>query len=312
MANCWFCYKDAGDKQYHTKCCEVFFGKKEVPELIFNKHLLNQLAEQTINQRIAVTGVQPKLSVAFEKTNRGSHQDARLTIVGLWGDYILKPQHDGYHMMPENEDLTMHLASLFDIEVCQHTLLKATDGSMVYLARRLDRKDGKKIHMEDFCQLSEFLTENKYKGSYEKIGKLITRFCTQKGLDLLNYFELVLFSYLTGNNDMHLKNFSVLHLENEILLCPAYDLLNVNLVNPLDEEELALTLNAKKKRFKLSDFIAFADSLSIPVKVRENVFLKFMSNNDKVESLIDASFLDEDSKNKYKLIWHQKQGIFDR
>jgi len=311
MANCWFCYKDAGDRQYHTRCCEIFFGKKEVPELIFNRHLLNQLAEQTINQRIAVTGVQPKLSVAFEKANRGS-QDARLTIVGLWGEYILKPQHEGYHMMPENEDLTMHLASLFNIEVCQHTLLKATDGSMVYLARRLDRKEGKKIHMEDFCQLSEFLTENKYKGSYEKIGKLITKFCTQKGLDLLNYFELVLFSYLTGNNDMHLKNFSVLHLENEVLLCPAYDLLNVNLVNPLDEEDLALTLNAKKKKLKLSDFIAFADSLNIPGKVRDNVFLKFMSGNDKVESLIDASFLDEDSKNKYKSIWHQKQRIFDR
>ncbi|WP_260607400.1 HipA domain-containing protein [Chitinophaga polysaccharea] len=294
--------------QYHTRCCENFFGKRKVPELVFSKQLLNQLAEQTINQRIAVTGVQPKLSVAFEKTNEGSPD----TKVGLWGDYILKPQHDGYHMMPENEDLTMHLASLFNIQVCQHTLLRATDGSMVYLARRLDRKDGRKIHMEDFCQLSEFLTENKYKGSYEKIGKLIMKFCTNKGLDLLNYFELVLFSYLTGNNDMHLKNFSVLHLEDGISLCPPYDLLNVNLVNPLDEEDLALTLNAKKKRLKLSDFIAFADSLSIPAKVRENVFLKFKSNNDKVESLIDASFLDEDSKNKYKSIWYQKQRIFDR
>ncbi|RBL89090.1 toxin HipA [Chitinophaga flava] len=311
MANCWFCYKDAGSNQYHTRCCENFFGEKKMPELILDKQLLKQLAEKTINKRIAVTGVQPKLSVTLEHIN-GSNQDSRLTIVGLWGDYILKPQHPGYHMMPENEDLTMHLATLFKIQVCQHTLLKASDGSMVYLAKRLDRENGKKIHMEDFCQLSEFLTENKYKGSYEKIGKLITKYCTNKGLDLLNYFELVLFSYLTGNNDMHLKNFSVLHRGKEVLLSPAYDLLNVNLVNPADDEDLALTLNAKKKRLKLSDIIAFADSLNIPEKVRQNTFVKFMSINDKVESLIDASFLDEDSKNSYKLMWHQKQRIFDK
>ncbi|WP_212002456.1 HipA domain-containing protein [Chitinophaga sp. HK235] len=310
MANCWFCYKDAGDKQYHNRCCVNFFGKQKVPELILDKQLLQQLAEKTINQRIAITGVQPKLSVTLENID-GNNQDSRLTIVGLWGDYILKPQHHGYHMMPENEDLTMHLASLFKIQVCQHTLIKATDGSMVYLAKRLDRENGRKIHMEDFCQLSEFLTENKYKGSYEKIGKLITKYCTNTGLDLLNYFELVIFSYLTGNNDMHLKNFSLLHREKEILLSPAYDLLNVNLVNPADDEDLALTLNAKKKRLKLSDIIAFANSLNIPEKVRQHTFKKFMSINDKVESLIDASFLDENSKNRYKLIWNQKQRIFE-
>jgi serine/threonine-protein kinase HipA len=308
MATCWFCYKDAGEKQYHTRCCEYFFGMKEAPELLLDNELLQQLAEKTVNQRIAVTGVQPKLSVALESVN-GS-KASRLTIVGLWGNYILKPQHQLYPMMPENEDLTMHLASLFKIRVCEHTLLKATDGSMVYLAKRLDRSDGRKIHMEDFCQLSEFLTENKYKGSYERIGKLITKYCGNKGLDLLNYFELVLFSYLTGNNDMHLKNFSVLHQNAEIVLCPAYDLLNVNLVNPADDEDLALTLNAKKKKIKLADFITLADSLNISEKVRELTFRKFMSLNDSVESLIDASFLNPESKDKYKLIWHRKQKIF--
>ncbi|MGO4289831.1 HipA domain-containing protein [Chitinophaga sp. RAB17] len=309
MANCWFCYKDAGEKQYHTKCCETFFDKKKAPELLLDKQLLEELAEKTINQRIALTGVQPKLSVALEGVD-GNTQDARLAIVGFWGEYILKPQHQSYHLMPENEDLTMHLASLFKIKVCEHALLKATDGSMVYIAKRLDRKNGQKIHMEDFCQLSEFLTENKYKGSYEKIGKMITKYCTNKGLDLLNYFEVVLFSYLTGNNDMHLKNFSVLHLDSEIVLCPAYDLLNVNMVNPADDEDLALTLNAKKRKIKLTDFIALADSLNIPWKVRDNTFSKFASMNDRVEALITASFLDDVSKEKYKQIWLQKQKIF--
>lgn len=277
---------------------------------MLDKQLLKELAEKTINQRIAVTGVQPKLSVALERIK--DTQDTRLTIVGLWGEYILKPQHQSYHQMPENEDLTMHLASLFKIQVCEHALLKATDGSMVYIAKRLDRKKGQKIHMEDFCQLSEFLTENKYKGSYEKIGKLITKHCTNRGLDLLNYFEVVLFSYLTGNNDMHLKNFSVLHLNSEIALCPAYDLLNVNMINSTDDEDLALTLNAKKKKIRLTDFITFADSLNIPEKVRDNTFKKFTSMNDKVEALITASFLDEESKEKYKQIWLKKQKIFNQ
>ncbi|NSL89808.1 HipA domain-containing protein [Chitinophaga sp. Mgbs1] len=309
MANCWFCYKDAGEEQYHTKCCENFFGKKKAPELLLDQQLLKELAEKTINQRIAVTGVQPKLSVALEGIG-GNTQDTRLTIVGLWGEYILKPQHQSYYKMPENEDLTMHLATLFKIRVCEHALLKSSDGSMVYIAKRLDRNNGRKIHMEDFCQLSEFLTENKYKGSYEKIGKLIIRYCTNKGLDLLNYFEVLLFSYLTGNNDMHLKNFSVIHLEEGVVLCPAYDLLNVNLVNPADDEELALTLNAKKKKIRLADFITLADNLNIPAKVRDNVFRKFSSRNEEVNALIDASFLDEASKVMYKQIWLQKQKIF--
>jgi serine/threonine-protein kinase HipA len=301
MAICFFCYKDAGNQQYHTHCCKNFFDTSNVPEVLLDQQLLQQLGEKTVHQRIAVTGVQPKLSVALQ---HGSPS------VGLWGDYILKPQHRLYHLMPENEDLTMHIAALFNIPVCKHTLLKTTDGSMVYLTKRQDRNNGRKIHMEDCCQLSDFLTENKYKGSYEKIGKLFAKYCTNREQDLLNYFELVLFAYLTGNNDMHLKNFSLLHSDEGISLCPAYDLVNVNLVNPADKEDLALTLNAKKKKLKLTDFITLADSLNIPGEIREASFRKFMSMNDKVKSMIDASFLDQASKEKYKLIWQQKQRIF--
>ena len=130
--------------------------------------------------------------------------------------------------------------------------------------------------MEDLCQISEFLTENKYKGSYEKAGKLVARYCN-KGIDTLNYFELVLFSYLSGNNDMHLKNFSVLHRENDVVLSPAYDLVNVNLVNPRDDEELGLTLNGKKRKLKLNDFIVLANALAIPVKAYQNSFKHFAS-----------------------------------
>ena len=267
---------------------------------------LKDLADQTINKRIAITGVQPKLSVTLEKTGENN----RLTIVGLWGEYILKPQHERFPMMPETEDLTMHLASLFRIQVCEHTLLRASDGNLVYLAKRFDRMKGKKVHMEDFCQLSEFLTESKYKGSYEKIGKLILKYCTNTGLDALNYFELVLFSYLTGNNDMHLKNFAVLYQDSGINFSPAFDLLNVNLINPADDEELALTLNGKKKRLKLKDFTILGHSLQIPERAIENSFKKFASGNQEVNLFISSSFLSQELKELYKKIWMEKQVIF--
>jgi serine/threonine-protein kinase HipA len=298
MPNCWFCYKDAGEAQYHPACSRKFFGTAEIPMLQLNDALIESLAKQTVNQRIAVTGVQPKLSLTLQK-GKGIN---RLTIDGLLGEFILKPQHQRYPMMPETEDLTMHLAGLFKIPVCAHALLHASDGNLVYLAKRFDRKDGKKIHVEDLCQVSEFLTENKYKSSYEKIGKIIAQYCF-RGLDLLSYFELVLFSYLCGNNDMHLKNFSLMHQPEGIVLCPAYDLLNVNLLNPKDEEDLALTLNGKKKRIKLRD-------LQLNEKAYNNSFKLFSSKNAEVIDLIDRSFLSGKMKKEYKQIWMKKQELF--
>jgi serine/threonine-protein kinase HipA len=306
MATCWFCYQASGDREYHEKCSKKFFGISVPPELELNDKLLKDLADKTINERISITGVQPKLSVTLKKEAGNS----RLTIVGLWGEYILKPQHQHFAMMPQTEDLTMHLASLFKIPICEHALIRATDGSLAYLAKRFDRVKGKKVHMEDFCQLSEFLTESKYKSSYERIGKLILKYCTNTGLDALHYFELVLFSYLTGNNDMHLKNFAVLHQDEGIHLSPAFDLLNVNLVNPADDEELALTLNGKKKKLNLTDFEILGKSLQIPQKAVGNIFKKFASKNTQVELLIDASFLDKEKKELFLKIWMEKQKVF--
>jgi serine/threonine-protein kinase HipA len=305
MKNCWFCYKDTGGSNYHAGCAKKFFDTTEVPLLELDKAIIESLAKQTVNRRIAVTGVQPKLSLTLEK-QKGKN---RLTIVGLWGEYILKPQHEQYPLMPETEDLTMHLAQLFKIPVCEHALIQASDGNLVYIAKRFDRKNGKKIHVEDLCQLSQFLTENKYKSSYEKAGKLVETYC-HKGLDMLHYFELVLFSYLSGNNDMHLKNFSVMHQPEGAMLSPAYDLLNVNLINPKDKEELGLTLNGKKNKIRLADFKLLAESLHINEKVYMNIFKRFNNKNEEVMDLIDRSFLDTKMKRAYKDIWMRKQNIF--
>lgn len=302
MNKCPFCYQDTTEA-YHQSCCKKMFGTAELPTLTLNKDLLDELVKNTVNQRIAITGVQPKLSVQIENV-KGTGR--RLTIVGLWGNYILKPQHNHFLQMPEVEDLTMHLASIFKLDTCRHCILKASDGNYVYLAKRFDRESGKKIHMEDFCQLGEFQTEQKYNSSYERCGKLITKYCTNAGLDLVNYFELLVFCFLTGNNDMHMKNFSVLHLKDEIRLAPAYDLINANLVNKKDKEDSAMTFNGKKKKLARKDFEIVAKTLKIPFITVERILAKYTKKTEKVFKMIDQSYLSDDFKQDYKAIWKEK------
>jgi serine/threonine-protein kinase HipA len=271
--------------------------------LTLDNELINELARTTVNQRIALTGVQPKLSVKLESNRKNGK---RLTIVGLWGNYILKPQNLDYEQMPEVEDLTMHLANLFQIKTCQHCLLQASDGQLVYLAKRFDRDNEKKIHVEDFCQLGEFQTEQKYDSSYERCGKLIKKYCTNSGLDMVNYFELLVFSFLAGNNDMHMKNFSVVHQQNAVLLSPAYDLINGSLINPKDKEDVALKFNGKKKNLKRRDFEILASVLKIPETTVKRILERYVKDTDKVFDLIDQSFMSDDYKTGYKNIWTER------
>lgn len=303
MSNCLFCYKPVeGEFAYHTACCKKFFGTEILPELKLDSKLLDNLAEEMVNKRIAVTGVQPKLSLDLENMNRGK----RLTIVGLWGRFILKPQNTEIAAMPETEDLTMHLAELFRIKTCEHCLIRISDGSLAYLAKRFDRKGKTKIHMEDFCQLGGFQTEQKYDSSYERCGKLISRYCTNKGLDLLNYFELLVFSFLSGNSDMHMKNFAILYSGEEIILSPAYDLINSALVFPKDKDDTAMLLSGKKKNLKLKDFENLAGALGLGMKVFTRIIKKFSSNRENVFDLIDRSFLSEEYKEQYKKMWLER------
>lgn len=295
MANCLFCYMPVDQGEYHPSCSKRFFGTETVPTLELNKEKLIKLGQITVNKRLALTGVQPKLSLSLE----GKQGEKRLTLVGLWGDYILKPPSPVYAMMPEVEDLTMHLAKLFKIETAKHTLLRTTTGELTYITKRFDRHKGKKIHVEDLCQLSQLLTEQKYKSSYERVGKVIMQYATNSGLDMINYFRLVLFSFLTGNNDMHLKNFSLMHTERGILFSPAYDLLNVNLIHPQDKEDLALTLGGRKRKIKRADFAQFAMALGISEQVQHNIFKDFENKKDWMEDLIGRSFLDADYKKRY-------------
>ena len=308
MARCLYCYKELGkdEKDFHKACSRKMFGTKEVPELPYTRNDLNDLARQVIRSQTTLTGVQPKLSLDINKGTAGVTD--RFTIVGLWGRYILKPQTDRFASLPEVEDLTMHLAELAKIRVVPHSLIRFADGELCYITRRIDRTEkGEKLPMEDMCQLTERLTEHKYKGSYEQIAKAIQRFSSVPKLDLVNYWEQVVFSWITGNADMHLKNFSLYSaVKGNYTLTPAYDMLSTALVMPEDTEELALTLNGKKRKLKKSDFITAMQASGLEEKVIENIFRKFLKVKDKWFAFIELSFLPDDMKERYKGIIDEK------
>lgn len=311
MAKCLYCYKELGkdEKDFHKACSRKMFGTKDVPELPYTRKDLNDLARQVIRSQTTLTGVQAKLSLDINKGTAGTTD--RFTIVGLWGRYILKPQTDRFASLPEVEDLTMHLAELAKIRVVPHSLIRFADGELCYITRRIDRTEkGEKLPMEDMCQLTERLTEHKYKGSYEQIAKAIQRFSSVPKLDLVNYWEQVVFSWITGNADMHLKNFSLYStVKGNYTLTPAYDMLSTALVMPEDTEELALALNGKKRKLKKPDFITAMQASGLEEKVIENIFRKFLKVKDKWFAFIELSFLSDDMKERYKGIIDEKLKI---
>ena len=268
-----------------------------MPTLEYRHEDLDELAEQVIRAQTALTGVQPKLSLNLDK-----HEDSnRLTIVGLWGDYIFKPQTDDYLQLPENEDLTMHLAEVAKINVVPHSLIRLADGRLGYITKRIDRTtDGQKIDMEDMCQLTLHPTEYKYRSSYEKIAKAIVQHCDTPKLALVNYMQLLLFCFVTGNNDMHLKNFSLYRPADSYQLAPAYDLVNVSIANPNDKEELALTLSGRKNKLQLDHFLQAAATMGVEEKVVLRLIASMNKALPKWKSLIHSSFLSEDMKKAYE------------
>ncbi|MFI3322571.1 MAG: HipA domain-containing protein [Rikenellaceae bacterium] len=301
MERCLYCYKELleGEKDFHPRCAKKIFGLTTAPLLDYSKDKITELAEQIIRSQSAVTGVQAKLSLDIGKSEDSEGQ--RLTIVGLWGGYILKPQANEFRSLPELEDLTMHLATEAKIATVPHSLIRFTDGRLAYITKRIDRDaKGKKYAMEDMCQLSERLTEYKYKGSYEQIAKIIDKHSTTQLLDKINFWEQVIFSWITGNADMHLKNFSLYSKKKGVYnLTPAYDMLSTVLIMPEDTEELALTLNGKKRKIKVTDFKISMINSGLDPKAIDNIFAKFIKTLPKWKKIIEISFLPDDMKMQY-------------
>lgn len=306
---CLYCYDKLENGLYHQKCSLKFFGEKNPPVMPFSGDDMVKLAENIVKSHTTVTGVQPKLSLGFRSLDES--QVKKFTITGVMGDYILKPQSETYPSLPELESLTMHLAEISKIKTVPHSLIPLKSGELAYITKRLDRIGGQKVHMEDMCQLTERLTEDKYKGSYEQIGKKILEYSIKTGLDIINFYEVVLFSYLTGNSDMHLKNFSLVHGNGGYTLSPAYDLLSTKLVIPEDDEELALNLNGRKKKLKKRDFSAAMETSGIKINVINNMFKRFKKDIEKWLKFIEISFISTEIKDNYKELIIKRSAILN-
>lgn len=309
---CLYCYAPLGNEtgEFHAGCSEKIFGTPTPPALEYSSDEMLELAQSIIKSQTTVTGVQPKLSLGLTETS-GPHEHKKLTIPGVMGNYILKPPTQHYPHLPELEDLTMHLAALSGIRTVPHTLIRLRSGELAYLTRRIDRDERGKIHMEDFCQLLEKQTEAKYRGSYEQVGKAIFKYSSNPGLDIVNLFEVIVFGFLTGNNDMHLKNFSMIDDPDlGYILCPSYDLLASELVVEGDDDELALTLNGKRRKLKKQDFEEAFSKFRMGPKPLDNIFIKMKESFPVWKEVTRQSFLPDHLKTAYlEMVQHKASQI---
>ncbi len=282
-----------------------FFGTPTPPEIEYSLDQMVELAKNVVERSVAVPGVQPKLSMSLVKENK-EKSDTRLTVVGaLGGYYIFKPPSDKFPEMPENEHVTMRMAESFGIRVVPSSLIRLLSGELSYITKRVDRKEtGAKIHMIDMFQITEAF--DKYKSSMEKVGKALGNYSSNTLLDLTFYFDLAVFCFLTGNNDMHLKNFSMIENPSGWVLSPAYDLLNVAMVLPEDSEELALTLVGKKKKLKREHFEQLGEELGLSPKQVNGSFNRMIKNKSRAFDWIDRSFLSKDMKTSYRLVLEER------
>ena len=304
MRRCLCCYQPLNEVEhdYHARCAKRFFGQAQAPMLPYTRKDINKLAQVVVESRTTVTGVQAKLSMDLEHDAQGHVQ--RLTIVGVMGRYILKPQTEQFERLPEMEDLTMHLAEIARIPTVPHALIRFEDGELNYITRRIDRTDdGCKLPMEDMCQLADRLTEQKYQGSYEMIAKLIERYSSAAKLDVVNFWEQVLFSWIVGNADMHLKNFSLISDKpGKYVLTPTYDQVSTAIVMPEDTEELALPLNGFMKKLMAMDFVQAMEATGLTEQIAHRMMNRFTTLQDKWFTCIDESFISEQQKIQFKAL----------
>lgn len=305
--NCLCCGKPLKiDNEYgwHKSCIKHFFGTETLPEIEFDNDTLNLLASETTNQGFTVPGVQKKLSLHLMSDGK----KPRLTLVNFPTGYILKPQVEEFKALPESEQLIMSMADKVGISTVPHALIKNKTG-LAYITKRIDRiilKDNVSLlAMEDFCQLDLRLTEDKYRGSYERCAKIIEKYSSRTGIDITEFYLRIVFCFMVGNSDMHLKNFSLIETDEgsgEYILSPAYDLLPVNANIPSDKEELALTMNGKKTNIRKNDFLKFADACNISRVTAKKLIQNIVKFTPELLKMCDESLLPIDLKERLKNI----------
>lgn len=276
---------------WHLGCIKKFFNTNKMPNLDLTD--FESAMKAYISENKGVTGVQEKISLHLNV-----EKDSRLTFNNYPSGFIFKPDSIEYKHISIYEHVTMLMADTLRIKTVPHALIKYND-SYAYITKRIDRDGHKRVHMEDFCQLSNKPTEYKYKGSYERCLKLIDSFSSNKEIDRINFFEILIFSYITLNSDMHLKNFSFIEKKNEVYLAPFYDLLPAKLLLPSDLDDLALTINGKNRNLRKSDFIQFAINSSLNIKSCEKIISNIINKENDLIEVISSSLLDEKEKEKY-------------
>ena len=307
MIRCLCCNKEIvnpteyeSQTRWHERCIKSFFGTKQLPELICSEEELERLANLTVNKGLTVPGVQKKLSLHLSAEDKV----ARLTIVDYPAGYILKPQSEDFSFLPEAEFMVMKMAEAARIKVVPNALLPMENG-YAYITKRIDRKNGNLLAMEDFCQLSGRVTEDKYRGSYENCARGIKRYSQNVGIDITEFYYRLLFCFLTANSDMHLKNFSLIEDSpgsRVFNLSAAYDLLPVNVLMPADQEQTALMLNGKKKNIRKKDFLAVADSMGIREKTAKGLIEQILRYRDEFVRIADSAYIPEEMKEEWKNI----------
>ena len=241
----------------------------------------------------------------------------RLALVNCPTGYILKPQVLEFEALPQAEQLVMCMADAAGISTVPHALIMGKD-SLAYITKRVDRIFTKNkmqmLAMEDFCQLDLRLTQDKYKGSYERCAKIIERYSSRKGLDITELYLRLVFSFLVGNSDMHLKNFSLIETEEgsgKYVLSPAYDLLPVNVIMPEDKEQFALTMNGKKTHIRRKDFLVFAEKCGMTRGSAEKMIAMLVSRKGKLLAMCQNSLLPESLQERLASLIEERAGILE-
>lgn len=253
--------------------------------------------------KMSIQGVQPKLSAVLRPGV------GRLEIVDTGGRFILKPNPPTFEDVPANESLTMTMAATIGIEVPPHGLIPASDHGWIYIIRRFDREGrNTRIPVEDFAQLSGATRETKYDSSLEQVARVIEEFCTFPAIEKPRLARRLLFCFLTGNEHMHLKNFSMIVRNGVVTLSPAYDLLNTTLVLEKAEEESALPLGGKKRKLTRTLWLDYfcGERLALPRRQIDTLLGDLRSALPRWHDLIDRSYLPEPKKTIYRALLDER------
>jgi serine/threonine-protein kinase HipA len=307
MNRCPITYELCGTEKYSEKGLRMI-----APKLTFLNDLpytAVELRQEAANRakKLSIQGVQPKLSAAISIVGQ------EFKIVDQFGTYIIKPQNDLFPQLPENEDVTMRMAKVFGLDVPFHGMIYAKDGSLSYFIKRFDRYGkGNKLATEDFAQLTGNTRDTKYRFTMEKLIPVLDEYCSFPAIEKADFFKRILFCYVTGNEDMHLKNFSVITKNGKTTLTPVYDFLNSTIAIKNPEEEIALTLKGKKSNLKAADFIEYyaKDRLQLNDKTVAIILEQMQQVIPKWKELLEISFLSEDMKEKYLNLLETKTQMF--